>query len=179
MDTYDDKDTLRQIALGNEEALRRLVQKHGRAVWRTAFNLLGDSAAADDVEQEVFIRVWTKARRFDGRHAPSTWLYSMTCNICYDELRRRRRHRTYLSVLEKEPVVASDVLSAEEAHRMLQRAVDTLPRKQRAVYVLRELEGLSNADTAAALGMSADQTKANYHAARQTVMNKLTDYGIQ
>ena len=62
---------------------------------------------------------------------------------------------------------------------MLQRAVDTLPRKQRAVYVLRELEGLSNADTAAALGMSADQTKANYHAARQTVMNKLKDYGIQ
>lgn len=168
---------MRQLAGGSEEALRHIIDRHREPLFRLAYGLLGDRPAAEDVVQDSFIRLWRKARRYDPRYSLSTWLYRIACNRCYDELRRRRRHREAV-VQAFESMTDADFLEAEELLALLHRATAQLPPKQRMVYQLREVEGLSAEEAASAIGMTPDQLKANLYAARNAVREKLKKYGI-
>lgn len=171
-----DIELMQQVVRGDEAALRTLVERYRERLYRLAYSLLGDGAAEDAV-QETFIRLWTRARRYDPRHSLATWLYTLCCRRCYDELRRRRRHRE--AVMEMtDTVVDVSTMEAEEILALLRQATAELPPKQRIVYQLREVEGLSVEETAEIARMSADQVKANLWAARTAVKEKLKHYGI-
>ena len=161
----------------DEAAFAELMERHRTRLQRMAYALLPDRAAADDAVQETFIRLWTHARRFNPTHTVATWLCTICCRRCYDELRRHRRLRIALPL--PEPTVQADDMEATELAELLRRAVALLPPKQRIVYQLREVEGLSADETAAATGQSPEQVKANLWAARNTVREKLKRYGIQ
>ena len=107
----------------------------------------------------------------------STWLCTICARRCYDELRRRQRHRKTLSEMPAEDI-QSDDLAADELLTLLHRTIATLPPKQRVVYQLREIECLSTDEVVSATRMSADQVKANLFVARNTVREKLKQYGI-
>lgn len=168
---------MQQVAKGDEVALRELIDRYRERLYRMAFNLLSDRAAADDAVQETFIRLWTRARRFDPRHSVATWLYTICARRCYDELRRRRRHRETLDKLEL-PIASAADMDEEQILALLQQVVVTLPTKQRVVYQLREIECLDAESTAEALRMTVDQVKANLWNARNTVREKLNQYGL-
>lgn len=176
----NDKTDIELLALTagrDEAAFTELVARYRERLQRLAYNLLPDRAAADDAVQETFIRLWTHARRYNPRHAVSTWLYTICCRRCYDELRRHRRLRNSLPTTE--PTVQADSMEAAELVELLRQAISTLPPKQRVVYQLREVEGLDSEETAEATHMSLEQVKANLWAARNTVREKLKRYGIQ
>ncbi len=178
---HDDATLIQQVAQGDENALCALVGRYGPRLWRVAFYLLGDKASADDVEQEVFIRVWQYAGRYNPSYTPAAWMYRIACNLCYSELRRRRRHLEFLrsSAFVGVAPSAADAMNAEELQQLLQSAIATLPSKQKAVFELREIEQFSNEEVAHILGLSADQAKSNYHHARKAVAKYLSRYGIQ
>jgi len=173
---------VQRTADGCEDALRELINRHRERLYRLAYGILLDRAAADDAVQETFIRLWQRARRYDSRYAVSTWLCTICARRCYDELRRRRRHReavvTFVTSQEEGSSNGGDMMSTDGLLAILQRVVATLPAKQRVVYQLREIECLDTDTTAKVARMTTSQVKANLWAARTTVREKLKQYGI-
>ena len=168
---------MQQVTKGSEAALRELIDRYRGRLYRLALNLLSDHAAADDAVQETFIRLWTRARRYNPRHTVAAWLYTICARRCYDELRRRRRHREAVEQMEQS-VSTIGTMGEEQILAVLRQIVNSLPTKQRVVYQLREIECLDAETTAEALRMTVYQVKANLWAARNTIKEKLKQYGI-
>ena len=177
MNSTTDIELMRQLRRGNEAVLRELIERHRERLYRLAYRLLNDRDDANDAVQETFIRLWRHARRYDPSQSLSTWLCTICARRCYDELRRRQRHRKTLVEMPVE-VVNPDALATSELVELLHQVVASLPPKQRVVYQLREIECLSTDEVATATHMSADQVKANLFVARNNVREKLKRYGI-
>lgn len=177
MNATNDIELMLQVRQGSQAALREIIERYRVRLYRLAYNLLDDRAAADDAVQETFIRLWQQARRFRTESNVSAWLCTICARRCYDELRRRRRHREAVAQLVVDDV-RSDTLEVAELRALLQRVVATLPAKQRVVYQLREIEQMSADEVASATRLSVDQVKANLYLARNTVREKLKQYGI-
>lgn len=177
MNSTTDIELMQQLRKGNEAALRELIERHRERLFRLAYRLLNDRDDASDAIQETFIRLWKHARRYNPNQSLSTWLCTICARRCYDELRRRQRHRKILAEMPAEDV-QSDDLAADELLTLLHRTIATLPPKQRVVYQLREIECLSTDEVATATRMTADQVKANLFVARNSVREKMKEYGI-
>lgn len=177
MNSTTDIELMQQLRKGNEAALRELIERHRERLFRLAYRLLNDRDDASDAIQETFIRLWKHARRYNPNQSLSTWLCTICARRCYDELCRRQRHRKILAEMPAEDV-QSDDLAADELLTLLHRTIATLPPKQRVVYRLREIECLSTDEVATATHMSADQVKANLFVARNSVREKMKEYGI-
>jgi RNA polymerase sigma-70 factor (ECF subfamily) len=178
MNSSTDIELMQQLRGGSEAALREIIERHRERLFRLAHRLLNDSDAASDAVQETFIRLWKHSRRYDPSKSLSTWLCTICARRCYDELRRRYRHFSLIIALPTE-AVSPDDMAADELLSLLQQVVASLPPKQRTVYQLREIEGLSADEVAIATRMSADHVKANLYVARTAVREKLKRYGIQ
>jgi RNA polymerase sigma-70 factor (ECF subfamily) len=127
-----------------DEALARLVPAYRRRVFGLAYGILGDRAAAEDVAQEVFVKVWQAFDSFDGRAQLSTWIYAITRNASISA--------------DGEPEDAGDA--------QLWRLVETLPDKQRQAIVLFYQEDRSIEDIAGMLGMPVNTVKTHLHRGR-------------
>ena len=144
------------IPLAVGDSFDHIVHERQTQVLRTAYRIVGNWADAEDVAQEAFMRLHRHGLRFSGSAALSGWLYRVTVNLCLDRVRSRRQS-------DELPELCSQELSAEaavirdEQKRNLMAALATLPAKERAAVVLREIEGLSTAEVAAILG-SAEGT---------------------
>lgn len=179
----DDAYLMAEIALGRQEALRQVMDRYMSMVSRTSYRILCDMPDSEDVTQEVFIKVWKNASWYDSSYSISTWIYRITVNLCYDRLRRRR----VMDVFSIRPAVyeasAPTALSPEEdfitkeTWAVFCRASLELSPKQRTVFTLRDLEGLSTEETASITGMTTDQIKSNLHFARKRIRQELERYG--
>ncbi len=139
---------------GDGDAFRQLVDRHQGRVARTVLGMLGEQDA-DDVAQEVFIRLHRHMHEFRGEAKLGTWLTRVAINLCLDRLRaRQRRQWRWLSLHSEEgqrlePALDGEaLLDARERQALVRRAVQELKPEWRAVVVLRWLEGLSTEETA-------------------------------
>jgi RNA polymerase sigma-70 factor (ECF subfamily) len=139
----------REAAGSFDEVLRRREAQ----VLRTAFRILGNWADAEDVAQEVFLRLHRHGLDFANDGAAGVWLYRVTVNLCLDRTRARWPSQELLDLPSPERSAEAAVLMEENKQRLM-AALATLPTKERAAVVLREIEGLSTAEVAAALGSS-------------------------
>ena len=118
----------------------------------------------------MFIRVFKYLHRFDRSKPFEPWLYRLTVNVCNDIGVRRARPGEEIRVEDHEPIAAEatplDALRADEQRRLLQSAVASLPQKQRAAVVLRDLQGLSTAEVAQALDVSEATVRSHLSSAR-------------
>lgn len=176
MESMTDIELAALVARRDEDAFAELVRRHRTRLQRLAYSLLPDRAAADDAVQETFIRLWTHVRRYDPHYSLTTWLCTICCRRCYSEM---RRHRRLTHEMPDVSTPQADTMETAELADLLRQAIATLPPKQRIVYQLREVEGLSADETAAAVHQSLEQVKANLWAARNTIKEKLKRYGIQ
>jgi RNA polymerase sigma-70 factor (ECF subfamily) len=131
----------------------RVLRQREAQVLRTAFRILGNWADAEDVAQEAFLRLHRHGLAFENDAAAGGWLYRVTVNLCFDRARLRRPSQE-LSDLPSRDCSAEAAVLIEEKKRRLMAALAMLPAKERAAVVLREIEGLSTAEVAAALGSS-------------------------
>ena len=177
MNSPTDIELMQRLCEGSDTALRDIIERHRERLFLLAHRLLNDRDDACDAVQETFIRLWKNARRYNPSQSLSTWLCTICARRCYDELRRRRRHRNTLASLSTDAIHPDD-MSANELMNLLRLAVADLPPKQQVVYQLREIENLDTDAVAAATRMSADQVKANLCVARQKIREKLKHYGI-
>ena len=161
-------DRLRAAARGDRKAFEEVVLLRRDAVVRIARRIVGDPEDARDVAQAVFLKLWKVLRRFDVERRFDTWLYRITVNAAIDHL-RERGPRGMIQPLPDDPSAlaatgsggaAREVDLAQLRRAFLHLAAELAPR-QRAVFVLREIEGLDTPEIARVLGV-ADSTVRNH-----------------
>jgi len=173
---------VQQCAAGDEEACTRLVTDHQRMVYQLALHLLGDPQEALDVSQEVFLRVFRTLAQFRGQSTLRTWIYRIVVNQASNRQRwwrRRRRSQqvaldehtaTHGELAEARPFAQPDsVLAQHEAATRVWGALDALPFDQRAVVVLREIDGLSYEEIATSLNVAVGTVKSRLARARESL----------
>jgi RNA polymerase sigma-70 factor (ECF subfamily) len=163
-DQTSDEDLLALYAGGDRMAAAALTSRHAPRCLAVAMRMLGDRAESEDVAQEALLRLWRIApdwRR--GEAQISTWLYRVVFNLCTDHLRKRRRGGVALDdVPEPEdgakPV--AETLQDRARAEALQKALDTLPDRQRQAVILRHIEGLSNPEIADAMDIGVEAVES-------------------
>ena len=178
---------------GDAAALEALMREYAPRVYRLAVGITRNQGDAEEVVQDVFLTVATKCGTFEGRAALGSWIYRITTNAALNK-RRGKRHEVETSLEEHLPAFLADghregdcsylladwsqnperELLSGETRRALERALDGLPERYRAVLVLRDVEELSNDDVAAMLGESVASVKSRLHRARQALREELT-----
>jgi RNA polymerase sigma-70 factor, ECF subfamily len=170
---------------GEEDAFAELVVLHGSRVYGALRRFGLDADEADEVAQEVFVRVWRGLPRFQERSRFSTWLYRIAFNEAQRRLSRRTPQRTEPGPDREDPIVSlqeSPELSPEaqtldaEFERTLERALDELPTDWRAAVVLRDVEGLSTHDAAEVVGVRESAFKSRLHRGRMQLRALLEPY---
>ncbi|MBN1464954.1 RNA polymerase sigma factor [candidate division KSB1 bacterium] len=179
----DDLQHLIRAQNNDLDSFRQIVERHQQFVYSVAFRLLADPDAARDVAQECFIRLWKNLHRFDARQKLTTWLYKIVLNLCTDDMRRAYNRRRCAAAEEEVSFAQTDsddveqaMANAELAAKIRQLSEDLKPR-QRAVFVLRDLQDLDMAEIAAILKISVATAKSNLYYARQNIRKKCQELG--
>jgi RNA polymerase sigma-70 factor (ECF subfamily) len=179
-DSEPDEELLRQIAAGQAQALVTLFRRRRREVHRFATHMTGSSTTAEDVTQDVFMTVMCEAVNYDGeRGTVIAWLLGITRN----HVRRRLARDRWLRPLDDQEVQGNGGLAItpdpmDELDRAVRvdavrRAVMALPIRYREVVLLCDLEELSYADAAAALGCAVGTVRSRLHRGRGLLAEKL------
>ena len=142
-----------EIPRETADPFEQVLRQREAQVLRTAFRILGNWADAEDVAQEVFLRLHRHGLEFANDGAVGGWLYRVTVNLCVDRTRSARPSQELPELVSRDRSAEAAVLIEEKKQRLM-AALATLPTKERAAVVLREIEGLSTAEVAAALGSS-------------------------
>lgn len=174
-----------EVRRGNREMFEVLVRRHNARLFRTGLAYLRDAAAAEDAMQNAYVKAFLHLDRFEGTAAFATWLTRILINECLLILRRRRAKAEEPFGAEAEDALeaaaarggrsdgAACATSLKEMKTLLEQAIHSLPRGYRAVYVLREVQQLSTAETAACLGLRAGSVKVRLHRAREQLKERL------
>lgn len=172
-------DLIQNAARGNTQAFRALVEQHQAFVYAVAFRFVHDEEDAEDITQEVFIRLWKNLHQYRSEIKLTTWLYRIIANYCLDFLKsrhgRQRKNKVDVNNHHQLPnhSTPEKELQQQELMSILKQVAEELTPKQRAVFVLRDLEGLSPEEVSEALSMSAGNVKSNLFHARQKVAERL------
>ena len=174
----DDPSLVEGLRRGEPEAFERLVLAYQHRVFSIALRMLGDRGDAEEVAQEVFLRVYRSVREFRGEAKLSTWLYAITARLCLNRLksptRRARRvdEATLARVANGHPNPGA-TLEAGEMKAALHRAIAELDDERRIVVVLRDLHGLAYEEIAAALELPLNTVRSRLHRARMELKERL------
>lgn len=184
-----DEDSVRlmlKVKEGDVKAFEQLVELHQRAVIGTVARMLNNVDDAHDVAQQVFVRVWRSAARYERSAKFTTWLFTITRNLVFNEMRRRGRKRE-VSIEEQleeyhhemsapERGNPDAVVVQEELEGAIDRAIQSLPEKQRLAVSLRRYEDMPYEEICEILGMSLSAVKSLLFRARNDLKEKLAAY---
>jgi RNA polymerase sigma-70 factor, ECF subfamily len=163
-------DRERQLILdaqgGNHAAFRELVGLHMRRVYDLAFGFVNDRDDAEDVAQEVFVKVYHSLRHFRQESGFSTWIYRIATNASLDRLKQRKRTSTRLVPINESHI--AEMQTQPETDHIdtgihIERALHELPTLQRAVVILRHMEGYSTKQVSEILRCSEGTVKTHLH----------------
>ncbi len=173
-----DADLLARIGRGDEAATRSMAHAKLPRILALARRMLGDSAEAEDVAQETFLRVWRHAARWrPGAAHFDTWLHAVTLNLCRDRLRRRREITMDVLPEVVDPAMPQDVAMDEAAKsRKVAAAVAALPDRQREAILLVHYQDLTNIAAAQALDVSVDALESLLARGRRSLRNCLKEH---
>jgi len=189
---FSEAELLAGLQAGDAAAYRQMVERNSAQVYSVALSLLGDEQEAEDVLQETFLSAFQALDRFEGRSKLSTWLYRIATNASLMHLRKEGR-MTVLSLdqphraedeggqqlsrhLVDWTALPDDQLLTAEALQEMDRAIAELPEALRVTFVLRDIQGLSGAETADVLGITVQAVKNRLHRARLRLRDRLSDY---
>ena len=170
---------VRRARAGDEQAFAFLVERHERMVLRTALRLLGRLDLAQDAAQEAFLRLHRYLGRFDESKELGPWLYRVVVNVCRDMSRRLPRFVDLDEVhaVESPDPGLDDAVARDEQRRLIQRALLTLPLKERAAIVLRDIEGLASREVARILGVSEATVRSQISTGRLRIKRYVEAHG--
>jgi RNA polymerase sigma-70 factor (ECF subfamily) len=175
-----DEDVVLQVLDGDTALFELLMRRHNERIYRAARAITRDDREAEDVMQQAYVNAYSNLRQFQGRAHFATWLTRVAVNEALARVRRRGRYETLddeSPAVESIPVSASPdperQAFATELGALLEGAIDELPDGAREVFMLRDVEGLSTAETAASLDVSEDVVKTRLSRARASLRSAL------
>ncbi len=179
-------DLIRGLKAGRPEAFERLVREFGDRIYRFVKRLAGERAA-EDLTQEVFIRVHRSIGTYRPEGRFESWLFTIASNLCIDQARRRRPEAA-MSELDEDLAPdrfasdgreAADLMEEGERKAALLKAVERLPFEQKQVFLLREEAGLSFREIAEMTGCPLNTALGRMHYAMEALRKSLKAYGMQ
>ena len=181
MDALPDEEVVRLVRGGEHALFEILMRRYNQRLYRVARSIVRDEAEAEDVMQQAYVNAYAHLHQFAGRARFSTWLTRIAVHEALARVRHRNRKREIDMPETDDAHLASGQPSPEreafagELRRLLESALDALPRESRLVFVMREVEGLSTAEAAESLGVSEDVVKTRLHRTRTQLRKELLD----
>jgi RNA polymerase sigma-70 factor (ECF subfamily) len=182
----DERKLLTALRRRDEAAFATLFETYSDKIYRLSVGLLENEAEAEGVVQETFLRFFERLDQFEGRSKVSTWLYRVAYNASIDILRQKKPTLSMDGAFEDEglpsPSVLIDwsqwperLLTDAEVTAELDKAISSLPETYRAIFILREIEGLSTRETAQIADLSVSAVKVRLHRARLLLRERLAE----
>jgi len=175
-------EVIREAMAGNSKAFQRLVEEHQAFAYRVAYRFVGESDEAEDIVQEVFVKLWQHLNKYNNEVKLTTWLYRMIANRCLDFIKsaRGRQIQNQVDIQESDTLsgsTSSDInILNQELMKAIQEMAASLNPKQRAAFILRDLEDLPVDEVCEILSMTAGNLKSNLYYARKALSEKLKVY---
>ena len=193
--TKEDKATeealVRDLQNGNLDAYDKLAEIYQKKIYGLSFHLTRNQMDAQDVTQEVLLTLFRKINMFQGKSAFSSWVYRIAVNASYMKLRSKKKEPN-VSIDELMPSFNSagfqqekiqdwsenteSLLFTKETRDVINKAVDLLPKKEKVVFLLRDVEGLSSEKAGEILDLTVPAVKSRLHRARLFLRKKLSNY---
>lgn len=186
-----DTELVRRFKKGSIEAFEQIVTRHEAKVFNLAFRFTRNQEDAEEVLQDVFSTVYRKIQSFQGKSAFSSWMYRITVNAAFMKLRKKKQRPT-VGIDDLTPNVWNTFFNQEaqgfygnrsdsgsvtrELRDVLNEAIQKLPEQYRAVFVLRDVDGLSNQEVSEILELSIPAVKSRLHRSRLMLRKKLQRY---
>ncbi len=168
---------------GNLHNFRKVVEKTSPMVFSVAFRMLGDEDAARDIVQETMVTIWQKLGKFNTAGSYKTWVYRIAVNKCYDQLRKQKRRNESRYDDQSWALISNHLsedgiteLENEENAMIINLLTNKLSPKQKAVFILSELEEIPAGEIAEITGLSKSVVKANLYYARKNIESLLQKY---
>ncbi len=190
----EDEDLLDRLRKGTPGAVEDLLRQYQGKIFNLAMSILKNESDAEEAAQDVFMTVIRKVDTFKGNSAFYSWMYRICVNTCLMRLRGKRRNET-VAIEDFMPVFTEDGMHAspmddwskeverkalnEELGKMIRKFTEDLSEKYRVVFVLSDIEGLSNEETAKILGMTVPAVKSRLHRARLYLREQLSRYLLE
>lgn len=187
----DDNVLLEELRKGAPQAAEMLFDRFHGKIYSLAMSILKNESDAEEATQDVFLTVVQKAHTFKGNSALYSWIYRICVNTCLMRLRGKRRGET-VSIEDFMPVFTEDGMHAsliddwskeverkaldKELGQVIKQFTGNLSEKYRVVFVLSDVEGLSNEETAQILGLTVPAVKSRLHRARLYLREQLARY---
>lgn len=174
----DDAGLVRRFKQGDETAFDEIVVRYQKRIYTAALRLVSDHDTACDLSQEAFIRAYGALKDFRENSSVFTWLYRIVINLCINH-RRSQKIRRFVSLDSLRDVLVAQGADPQqdagdhELGRAIARAVDSLPERQRMVFILRQYDGLQHDEIAGILGRSVGAIKASYFQAVRKLRREL------
>jgi RNA polymerase sigma-70 factor (ECF subfamily) len=181
------EELIARIAKGDEDAFEVLVDRHQTSILNLIYRFIGDRTQAKDLAQEVFIRVWQAAKTYKPEAKFTTWIYRITTNLCFNELKSARRKKWFSfnrsdedrwnnieETLSDSAPSAEDILLEKERSRQISDALQSLPDNQRMALILKRYDDLSYQEIAQILGCSVSAVESLLVRAKRNLQKNLT-----
>jgi RNA polymerase sigma-70 factor (ECF subfamily) len=182
-----DTEIVRRVRAGDSALFEILMRRHNQRVYRVVRAVVKDEADVEDVMQQAYINAFTHLHQFEERSQFSTWLIRIALHEAYGRRRKMRQgiesgfdenrdenREELMDTLTSPEADPERQAYAEELHRMLEAAVDTLPESYRTVFMLRDIEGLTTSETGEGLGLGEEAVKTRLHRARTMIRRAVT-----
>jgi RNA polymerase sigma-70 factor (ECF subfamily) len=179
MEELSDEEIVRKCRLGDPGAFDTLVDRHQRTVYGVAIRMMRDRDDAEDVAQNVFVKMYEKLHTYDEQHKFFSWMYRIAMNECLNALKYRSKFDTLdgVDIPEERDDGADDSVVAME--NKVQHGLMALGVEQRALVILRHMQGLSYEEMGQVLDIPVRTVKSRLYAARQTLKVILKRKGIR
>ena len=168
---------------GNFNNFRKLVELTSPLAYSVAFRMLGNEDQAKDIVQETMVTIWQKLNKIKSAEGYKSWIYKIVVNKCYDEMRKRKRIPEFVTdelawklISNKISEGPSAALEDNETSMVIALLTDKLSPKQKAVFILSDLEEMSNDGISEITGLSKSAIKANLYHARKSISEKIEKY---
>jgi RNA polymerase sigma-70 factor (ECF subfamily) len=187
----EDEILVREFKEGNQQAYNQIAERYQKKIYALSFNLCRNQMDAQDVTQEVLLTLFRKIDTFQGKSAFSSWVYRITLNATYMKLRSKKKDPS-VSIDDLMPSMngagyqqekitdwsenTESLLFTNETREIIQKAVDLLPEKEKVVFILRDVEGLSTEKVSEILDLTVPAVKSRLHRARLFLRKKLSNY---
>jgi RNA polymerase sigma-70 factor, ECF subfamily len=178
-----EKELIEECRNGDLHNFRKVVEKTTPMIFSVAFRILGDEDAARDIVQDTMVTIWQKLSRIKTVESYKTWAYRITLNKCYDQLRKQKRQKENRYDDQTWAIISNHIseegiteLENKENAQIINLLTNKLSQKQKAVFILSELEEMPAGEIAKITGMNRSAVKANLYYARKNIESLLQKY---
>jgi RNA polymerase sigma-70 factor (ECF subfamily) len=181
--TLTDQDIISQVLGGDKQKFELLMRRYNARMYRIGMSMINNDSEIEDIMQNAYIKAFVNLEKFENRSAFGTWLIKILINECLQHIRKNKHlsglesNESYMNNKEiSDRQTPANITLNRELANALEQALLDLPEKYRLVFVMREMEDMSVAETVEALDLSESNVKVRLNRAKSMLRDKLNDY---